>query len=75
MGKIRKILMLLENSPAPTDNRVWAEAVALRDYGFQVSIIGPKGAKEYRELYTCIDTGHENYLYEGVDGKICRTHF
>src|SRR5229473_3010882 len=58
MGKIRKILMLLENCPAPTDNRVWAEAVALRDYGFQVSIIGPKGAKEYRESYTCIEDIH-----------------
>ncbi|TME05648.1 MAG: glycosyltransferase family 4 protein [Chloroflexi bacterium] len=58
MGKIRKILMLIENCPARADNRVWAEAIALRDYGFQVSIIGPKGAKEYRESYTCIEDIH-----------------
>src|SRR6266705_5769859 len=58
MGKIRKILMLLENCPARADNRVWAEAIALRDHGFQVSIIGPKGDKEYRESYTCIEDIH-----------------
>ncbi len=58
MGKIRKILMLLENCPARADNRVWAEAIALRDHGFQVSIIGPKGAKKHRESYICIEDIH-----------------
>ena len=58
MGRTAKILMLIENCPAASDNRVWAEAIALRDYGFQVSIIGPKGTKEYRESYICIEGIH-----------------
>ncbi len=58
MCKTAKILMLVENCAGPSDNRVWAEAIALRDYGFQVSIIGPKGTKEYRESYLCIEGIH-----------------
>jgi glycosyltransferase involved in cell wall biosynthesis len=58
MGNIHKILMLIENCPARADNRVWAEAVALRDHGFQVSIISPKGAKNYQESYECIEGIH-----------------
>jgi glycosyltransferase involved in cell wall biosynthesis len=49
--------MLTENRPGPADNRAWAEAIALRDYGFQVSIIGPKGMG-YRESYMCIGGIH-----------------
>jgi glycosyltransferase involved in cell wall biosynthesis len=58
MCKTAKILMLVENCPGPSDNRVWAEANALRDEGFEVSIIGPKGTKEYRESYICIEGIH-----------------
>jgi len=58
MGKTAKILMLVENCPGPRDNRVWAEAIALRDYGFQVSIIGPKGTKGHRESYICLEGIH-----------------
>jgi glycosyltransferase involved in cell wall biosynthesis len=58
MYKTAKILMLIENCPGPSDNRVWAEAIALRDYGFQVSIIGPKGTKEYQKSYICIEGIH-----------------
>src|SRR5713226_4647322 len=57
MCKTTKILMLTENRPGPADNRAWAEAISLRDYGFQVSIIGPKGMG-YRESYMCIGGIH-----------------
>jgi glycosyltransferase involved in cell wall biosynthesis len=35
--------MLVENLPAPFDRRVWQEAEALRDAGYEVSIICPTG--------------------------------
>jgi glycosyltransferase involved in cell wall biosynthesis len=47
--------MLLENRPAPSDARVWPEAIALREAGFQVCIISPRGNDPYHEPYVCID--------------------
>lgn len=58
-----KVLMLVENRPAPDDARVWPEALALRDRGFQVSVISPKGAEAYRETHSCID-GIHIYRYD-----------
>ena len=58
MAKIRKVLMIVENVPAPVDHRVWPEAIVLRDNGFQVSIISPKGTTDQRESYICIDNIH-----------------
>src|SRR6266436_3214005 len=58
MATTRKILMLVENLPVPADSRVWAEATTLRDQGFQVCIICPKGSSQYRESYICIDNIH-----------------
>lgn len=55
MPKINKVLMLVENTPAPLDRRVWAEAKTLRDAGYQVSIICPKGNGQDEETYICID--------------------
>src|SRR5205823_4417357 len=49
---------LVENQPAPADRRVWPEALALRDQGFQVSIISPKGTTKCRESHVCIDGIH-----------------
>ncbi len=74
MSKARKILMLVENLPVPADHRVWTEATTLRDQGFQVSVICPKGSTRYRESYVCIDnisiyryqlptTGHKYAAY------------
>ena len=50
-----RILMIVENEPAPVDSRVWPEAIALRDSGFQVSVIGPKGAVNHRASHEIID--------------------
>ena len=55
MRKACKVLMLVENLPVPADPRVWAEATTLRDAGFQVSIICPKGPVKHQEAYICID--------------------
>lgn len=61
--KPRKILMLVENVPAPADRRVWPEAVTLRDQGYQVSIISPKGMSAYYESHTCVE-GIHIYRYD-----------
>jgi glycosyltransferase involved in cell wall biosynthesis len=55
LAKVNKVLMLIENLPAPADRRVWPEARALRDAGYQVSIICPKGYRQYEESYISID--------------------
>ncbi len=39
----RRILIIVENLPVPFDRRVWSEATALRDAGYLVSVICPKG--------------------------------
>ncbi len=58
MAKVRKVLMLIENDIAPEDSRVWAEATTLRDNGFLVSIISPKGLSCCRESYICLESIH-----------------
>ena len=37
--------LLIENLPVPMDRRVWQEARALREAGYRVSVICPKGAR------------------------------
>jgi glycosyltransferase involved in cell wall biosynthesis len=53
-----KVLMLVENLPVPPDPRIWAEATTLRDHGFQVSVICPKGSSQHQESYVCIENIH-----------------
>jgi glycosyltransferase involved in cell wall biosynthesis len=53
-----KVLMVIENCPVPADSRVWAEATALREKGFEVSVIGPKGETYDREAYICLEGVH-----------------
>ena len=36
------ILIVVENLPVPLDRRVWQEACALRDAGYEVAVICPK---------------------------------
>ena len=50
------VLILVENLPVPFDRRVWQEAQALRDAGYRVSVICPKGKGH--------DSGHE--VLEGI---------
>lgn len=60
MAKALKVLMLIENASWPGDQRVKNEAVALREKGFQVSIICPKMASrlQHQESYICVDNMH-----------------
>lgn len=43
-AETKKVLMIVENLPVPRDRRVWQEAVALRDSGWEVSVICPVSA-------------------------------
>ena len=43
--KTKHILLIVENNPAPWDVRVWNEATALKEFGYEVSIISPKNEK------------------------------
>ncbi len=38
------VLIIIENLPFPFVRRAWQQAVALRDAGYRVSVISPKGA-------------------------------
>jgi glycosyltransferase involved in cell wall biosynthesis len=63
MARVYKILMLVENRPVPADPRVWPEAITLRDKGFQVIIISPKGSINHRDSYICME-GIHIYRYQ-----------
>jgi glycosyltransferase involved in cell wall biosynthesis len=43
MRNQRTVLIIVENLPVPFDRRVWQEAQALREAGYGVSVICPKG--------------------------------
>ncbi|HLV97930.1 MAG TPA: glycosyltransferase family 4 protein [Ktedonobacterales bacterium] len=58
MRQVQKVLLLIENCSVPMDSRVWAEALTLRERGFQVSIIGPKGTNLDQESYVYLDGVH-----------------
>ena len=38
-----RVLIVVQNLPVPRDRRVWLEACALRDAGFGVAVVCPKG--------------------------------
>jgi len=48
------VCIIVENLPVPLDRRVWKEACALRDAGYSVSVICPKG-KGYSAGYEVLD--------------------
>jgi glycosyltransferase involved in cell wall biosynthesis len=58
MSKQKKILIVVENSTAPSDPRIWHEAQELRRCGYAVSIICPQDEKHDQEAYICIDSIH-----------------
>ena len=39
----KHVLFIVENQPVPYDRRVWYEALALKERGYNVSILSPKG--------------------------------
>jgi glycosyltransferase involved in cell wall biosynthesis len=52
MSITRKILMVVENRSILKDVRVWAEALALHELGFVVSVISPRDAISGQSTYT-----------------------
>lgn len=52
----------MENLSVPFDRRVWQESLALRDAGWQVSVICPQGMKRDTEAYAKVD-GVEIHRY------------
>jgi hypothetical protein len=43
-----KVLIIVENLPVPFDPRVWREACSLREHGYDVTVLCPKG-KGYKK--------------------------
>ena len=39
----KKVLIIVENLPVPFDTRVWKEALSLRDAGYDVTVLCPRG--------------------------------
>lgn len=61
-GRKRRILIIIENLPAPFDRRVWQEATTLRDAGYVISIVCPTG-KGYEKRYELVE-GIPIYRYK-----------
>src|SRR6478609_1855902 len=38
-----RVLIIVQNLPVPLDRRVWLECLALKENGYSVSVICPKG--------------------------------
>jgi glycosyltransferase involved in cell wall biosynthesis len=53
----KKVLIIVENLPVPFDSRVWKEACALRDAGYQVTVLCPRG-KGYMQNYELLEGVH-----------------
>lgn len=56
-GKMRRILIIVENLPVPFDRRVWQEAKALKNAGYQVSVICPS-TKGFEAKYEFLEGIH-----------------
>lgn len=50
-----KVVILVQNLSVPFDRRVWREATALTEAGYQVSVISPKGGDRDTESRETID--------------------
>ena len=59
------VCIIIENLPVPIDRRVWQEARTLRDAGYRVSVICPKGSgfRKSRETLEGIEI-YRHWLWE-----------
>lgn len=57
-GPATSICIIVENLPVPLDRRVWSEARALRDAGYVVSVICPKGKSAHTASYEILEGIH-----------------
>ena len=51
------VLIIVENLTVPLDRRVWQEARSLKDAGYKVSVVCPKGGA-YRDSYEVLEGIH-----------------
>lgn len=71
-GKLRNVLIIVENLPLPFDRRVWLESCALRDAGYNVFVICPK-MKGFTRTYERIENVHiyrHPLPYEAAHGAL-----
>ncbi|GCF08222.1 glycosyltransferase family 4 protein [Dictyobacter arantiisoli] len=74
MRRNNKVLLLVENLSVPADPRVWREAQTLRQHGYQVSIICPRGETRDTEPYVCLDDIHIYRYYLNTEIKKSRDY-
>lgn len=69
--KTDSVLVIVENLPVPLDRRVWLEAKALKEEGYEVSVICPKanGFNKSREIIDGINI-YRHYLPEEVSSVL-----
>ena len=53
----RKVLIIVENLPVPFDPRVWKEACALNEAGYEVTVLSPRD-KKYTRNHEVLDGVH-----------------
>ncbi|NIT55466.1 MAG: glycosyltransferase WbuB, partial [Aliifodinibius sp.] len=53
-----KVLIIVENLPVPNDRRVWLEAKALQEAGYEVSVISIKGRGRSGASYEQLEVVH-----------------
>jgi glycosyltransferase involved in cell wall biosynthesis len=53
----RKILIIVENLPVPFDGRVWKEAQALHQHGYDVSVLSPRD-KGFQKVHEILEGVH-----------------
>jgi glycosyltransferase involved in cell wall biosynthesis len=53
----RRVLIIVENLPVPLDFRVWKEARSLRDAGYEVATLCPKGER-FEKTYEFLEGVH-----------------
>jgi len=53
----RKVLIIVENLPVPFDPRVWKEACALKEAGYEVTVLSPRG-KDSKRNHEFLDGVH-----------------
>jgi len=68
------ICIIVENLPVPLDRRVWKEATALRDAGYQVSIVCPKGKTAFTAPHEVLD-GIEIYRHRTWEASTVYGYF
>ena len=61
----KKVLIIVENQPVPKDFRVWKEACSLRDAGYEVAVLCPRG-KGIEQGYEFLNGVH---IYRHPAGK------